>query len=167
MRYTRKDYETFLSTELETQMREYARLVETKAIVLKERGDVFVGRFIKLQENGMVVFKARVNDNMPRKNTFWTASYFINEMGSYKNWGELSWAELRKQYQRDCSEALCAWLSKSEDSSFCLVGIKNISVEFAQILEKERPIIAFGPSDPPLEYLMNLIAIYCCPVKLK
>ena len=56
MRYTRKDYETFLSTELETQMREYARLVETKAIVLKERGDVFVGRFIKLQENGMVVF---------------------------------------------------------------------------------------------------------------
>lgn len=159
MRYTRKDYETFLSTELETQMREYARLVETKAIVLKERGDVFVGRFIKLQENGMVVFKARVNDNMPRKNTFWTASYFINEMGSYKNWGELSWAELRKQYQRDCSEALCAWLSKSEDSSFCLVGIKNISVEFAQILEKERPIIAFGPSDPPLEYLMNLIAI--------
>ena len=32
-------------------------------------------------------------------------------------------------------------------------------MEFAQILEKERPIIAFGPSDPPLEYLMNLIAI--------
>ncbi len=100
MKYTRKDYEAFLSTELETQMREYARLVETKAIVLKERGDVFVGRFIKLQENGMVIFKVRVNDNMPRKNTFWTASYFINEMGSYKNWGELSWAELRKQYQR-------------------------------------------------------------------
>lgn len=71
----------------------------------------------------------------------------------------MSWAELRKQYQRDCSEALCAWLSKSEDSNFCLVGIKNISVEFVQILEKERPIIAFGPSDPPLEYLMNLIAI--------
>ena len=41
MKYTRKDYEAFLSTELETQMREYARLVETKAIVLKERGDVF------------------------------------------------------------------------------------------------------------------------------
>ena len=142
MKYTRKDYEAFLSTELETQMREYARLVETKAIVLKERGDVFVGRFIKLQENGMVVFKVRVNDNMPRKNTFWTASYFINEMGSYKNWGELSWAELRKQYQRDCTEALCAWLSKSDESNFCLVGIKNISVEFAQMLEKEKPIIA-------------------------
>ena len=96
---------------------------------------------------------------MPRKNTFWTASYFINEMGSYKNWGELSWAELRKQYQRYCSEALCVWLSKSDESNFCLVGIKNINVEFAQMLEKEKPIIAFGPSDPPLEYLMNLIAI--------
>ena len=159
MKYTRKDYEAFLSTELETQMREYARLVETKAIVLKERGDVFVGRFIKLIENGMLIFKVRVNDNMPRKNTFWTASYFINEMGSYRNWGELSWANLRKQYQRNCSEALCAWLSKSDESNFCLVGIKNISVEFAKMLEKEKPIVAFGPSDPPLEYLMNLIAI--------
>ena len=78
-------------------------------------------------------------------------------MGSYRNWGELSWANLRKQYQRDCSEALCAWLSKSDESNFCLVGIKNISVEFAQMLEKEKPIVAFGPSDPPLEYLMNLI----------
>lgn len=70
MKYTRKDYEAFLSTELETQMREYARLVETKAIVLKERGDVFVGRFIKLLENGMLIFKVRVNDNMPRKTPF-------------------------------------------------------------------------------------------------
>lgn len=59
-------------------------------------------------------------------------------MGSYRNWGELSWANLRKQYQRDCSEALCAWLSKSDESNFCLVGIKNISVEFAQMLEKEN-----------------------------
>lgn len=50
-------------------------------------------------------------------------------------------------------------LSKSDESNFCLVGIKNISVEFAQMLEKEKPIVAFGPSDPPLEYLMNLIAI--------
>jgi len=159
MKYTRKDYEAFLSTELETQMREYARLVETKAIVLKECGEVFVGRFIKLQENGMAIFKVRANDNMPRKNTFWTASYFINEMGSYKNWGDLSWAELRKQYQRDCSDALCIWLSKSADSNFCLIGIKNIGVDFSKLLENEKPIIAFGPKDPPLEYLMNLIAI--------
>lgn len=57
MKYTRKDYEAFLSTELETQMREYARLVETKAIVLKECGDVFVGRFIKLLENGMLILR--------------------------------------------------------------------------------------------------------------
>ena len=106
----------------------------------------------------MVVFKVRVNDNMPRKNT--SGLLHISSMKwEVTRTGELSWAELRKQYQRDCSEALCAWLSKSEDSNFCLVGIKNISVEFAQILEKERPIIAFGPSDPPLEYLMNLIAI--------
>ena len=79
MKYTRIDYENFLNAELETQMKEYEQVVSTKALVLKERGDVFVGRFIKLQPNGIAIFKVRNSDNMPRKNTFWTASFLIGE----------------------------------------------------------------------------------------
>lgn len=159
MKYTRKDYENFLNTELETQVKEYEQIVSTKALVLKERGEVFVGRFIKLQPSGMAIFKVRNSDNMPRKNSFWTASFLIGEMGSFKKWGTNSWADLRQNYQRTYSDALCAWIQKSEENDFCIIGIKNLTMEFAQLLEAEKPIIAFGPKDPPLQYLLNLIDI--------
>jgi rRNA-processing protein FCF1 len=159
MRYTRVDYENFLNTELETQMTEYERLVETKAIVLKNRGDVFVGRYQTMQPNGIAILKVRVSDNMPRKNTFWTASYLNGNMGSFKNWGDLSWSELRKNHQKDYSDAYCAWIGKSDDPNFCLIGIKGLSMEFAKLLEHGNTIVAFGPKDPPLKYLINLIDI--------
>ena len=107
----------------------------------------------------MAIFKVRNSDNMPRKNTFWTASFLIGEMGSFKNWGNNSWTDLRKNYQRTYSDALCAWIQKSEENDFCIIGIKKLTTEFAQLLEAERPIIAFGPKDPPLQYLLNLIDI--------
>ena len=159
MKYSRKDYENFLNTELETQVKEYEQVVRTKALVLKERGEIFVGRFIKLQPNGMAIFKVRNSDNMPRKNSFWTASFLIKEMGSFKNWGNYSWTELRQNYQRTFSDALCTWIQKSDESDFCIIGIKNLTTEFAQLLEADKPIIAFGPKDPPLQYLLNLIDI--------
>lgn len=157
MKYTRKDYDNFLNTELETHVKEYEQVVCTKAIVLKERGEVFVGRFIKLQPSGIAIFKVRNSDNMPRKNSFWTASFLIDEMGSFKNWNSNSWAELRQNYQRAYSDALCVWIQKSEEKDFCIIGVKNLTMEFVQILEYEKPIIAFGPKDPPLQYLLNLI----------
>lgn len=159
MKYTRKDYENFLNAELETQIKEYEQTVCTKALVLKERGEVFVGRFVKLQPNGIAIFKVRKSDNMPRKNTFWTASFLIGEMGSFKNWGSNSWAELRKGYQRTYSDALCVWIQKSEESDFCILGIKGLTTEFAQLLENDKPIIVFGPKDPLLQYLLNLVDI--------
>lgn len=159
MKYNRTDYESFLNIELETQIKEYERTVCTKALVLKERGNVFVGRFIKLQDNGVAVFKIRNSDNLPRKNSFWTASYLIGEMGSFKNWSNYSWAELRHKYQRTCSDALCIWIQKSTESGYCIVGIKGLTIDFAMLLESEKPIIAFGPNDPPLKYLTNLIDV--------
>mgnify|MGYP003508647681 FL=1 len=115
MRYTRNEYENFLSLELETQVKEYEQVICVKANVLKERGEIFVGRYIKMQPNGIAIFKVRNSDNMPRKNSFWTASFLIGEMGSFKNWGDNTWANLRKNYQRTYSDALCAWIQKSEE----------------------------------------------------
>ena len=159
MKYTRNDYENFLNTELETQVKEYEQVVCTKALLLKERGEVFVGRFIKLNTNGMAIFKVRNSDNMPRRNSFWTASFLIGEMGSFKNWGNNSWAELRKNYQRTYSDALCAWIQKSDEDGFCIIGVKGLTTEFAHLLVAGQTIIAFGPKDPPLQYLLNLIDI--------
>ena len=155
MKFKREDYIAFLETEYDTQMKEYSRLIATKATVLKERGEVFIGKFVGFRGD-FSIFKVRISDNMPRKNSFWTASCFIREMASYKNWGGLAWADLREQYQCDYSDAHCVWISKSEDPAFCLIGAKNITVDFADLLESQNPIIAFGPNDPPLKYLLNL-----------
>lgn len=156
MYYERDTYTQFLDTEINAQIRDFEQVIRTNALVLKSMGNVFVGKFQKLQDNGTAIFKVRNSDNMPRKNSYWTACYLTGKMGSFKNWGDLSWLDLRKDYQRDYSDAYCAWISKSEDEGFCLIGIKNISIEFADVLEKELPIIAFGPKDPPLQYLYNL-----------
>ena len=155
MKLKREDYIAFLSSEYDTQMKEYGRLIGTKATVLKERGEVFVGKFIGFRGD-FAIFIVRISDNLPRKNSFWTASCFIGEMASYKNWGDLSWADLREQYQSNYSDVHCAWISKSENPDFCLIGVKNTTIDFADLLESQHPIIAFGPNDPPLKYILNL-----------
>lgn len=159
MKYTRQEYVKFLCTELETQEKSYEQIVKTKATVLKDNGDVFVGLFQRINEAGFAVFKVRNSENMPRKNSFWTAVYLNGEMGKFRNWGDLSWNKLREEYQRDFSDCLCAWISKSDDDAFCLVGIKNLTIQFTELLEQGKTIIAFGPKDPPLQYLLNLIQI--------
>ena len=159
MKYTRKEYVRFLCTELEAQEKSYEQIVKTKATVLKDNGEVFVGMFQRINEAGFAVFKVRNSENMPRKNSFWSAVYLNGEMGKFRNWGDLSWNKLREDYQRDFSDCLCAWISKSDDDSFCLVGIKNLTIQFTELLEQGKTIIAFGPKDPPLQYLLNLIQI--------
>lgn len=159
MKYTRQEYVKFLYTELEAQKKSYEQIVRTKATVLKDNGDVFVGIFQRINEAGFAIFKVRNSENMPRKNSFWTAVYLIGEMGKFKNWGDLSWNKLRENYQRDFSDCFCAWISKSDDAGFCLIGIKNLTIDFVELLEEGKTIIAFGPKDPPLQYLLNLIEI--------
>lgn len=159
MKYTREEYVRFLCTELEAQEKSYEQMVKTKATVLKDNGEVFVGMFQRINEAGFAVFKVRNSENMPRKNSFWSAVYLNGEMGKFRNWGDLSWNKLREEYQRDFSDCLCAWISKSDDDAFCLVGIKNLTIQFTELLEQGKTIIAFGPKDPPLQYLLNLIQI--------
>jgi len=159
MKYERQEYVRFLCTELEAQEKSYEQIVKTKATVLKDNGEVFVGMFQRINEAGFAIFKVRNSENMPRKNSFWSAVYLNGEMGKFRNWGDLSWNKLREDYQRDFSDCLCAWISKSDDDAFCLVGIKNLTIQFTELLEQGKTIIAFGPKDTPLQYLLNLIQI--------
>lgn len=159
MKYSRQDYIRFLETEYNNQMDTFGRLINTRALTLKERGEIFVALFLKVDDKGRAIFKLRVSDNMPRKNSFWTACMLGEGMDKFKNWDNLSWADLREKYQIDYSEVSCVWIGKSDNPDFCLVGIKGIGVEFAKKLEDLRPAIAFGPQDPPLKYLLNLIGV--------
>lgn len=159
MKYQRTDYEKFLNTEFESIQNGFEQIVNTKASVLKNRGEVFVGLFQKLSDDGMAIFKIPITDNMPRKNSFWNAVLLKNDMAKPNNWGELSWNLLCQDNQIDYSDAHCVWLTKSsDDPRLCLIGINHMSVDFANRIEKNS-IIAFGPQIPPLQYLLNLIDI--------
>lgn len=159
MKYNRQDYIRFLETEYNNQMVTFGRLINTRALTLKERGEIFVALFLKVDDNGLAIFKVRVSDNMPRKNSFWTASMLGEGMDKFKNWDNFSWADLREKYQIDYSEVSCVWIGKSDNPDFCLVGIKGLSVGFAKKLKEFSPAVAFGPQDPPLKYLLNLIGV--------
>ena len=152
MKYTTEDYKRFLSKEISAQIKEYENIKNTKAITLKENGAIFVGKFIKFDESGIAVFMVRNSNHMPRRRTYWTAVYLVNEMCNFNNWGNNSWGELRANYQREFSDAYCVWVRKADDPTFCLVGIKDIPLDFAELMLHDMPIIAFGPSDPVFAY---------------
>ena len=64
MKYTREDYERFLLAEIDAQKNEYQDLVFTRALVLKARGEIFVGRYLSVQGDGMLIFKVRNSDSI-------------------------------------------------------------------------------------------------------
>ena len=105
MKYTTEDYKRFLSKEISAQIKEYESVKNTKAVTLKDNGAIFVGKFIKFDESGIAIFMVRNSNHMPRRRTYWTAVYLVNEMSNFNNWGHNSWGALRANYQREFSDA--------------------------------------------------------------
>lgn len=156
MMYTIDTYTRFLQSEIDYQKEKFEKTVRIQAVVLKDNGKVFVGKFMRIDEKGIAIFKTPITENMPRKNTFYTASYFSGEMCKPRNWGNYSWLELIQQYQKDYSDVVCVYIAKAEEKDFCLIGVKGLSVDFVELMGDDKPIIAFGPQYPPLQYYYNL-----------
>lgn len=150
---------SFLQSEYQVQESQFKQLICKPAQKLKDDGEIFVGKFIGIKD-GFVLFKVRGGDKLPRISSYWTASYLLGEMAKFSNWGRLSWAELRDSYQGDYADVSCAWLHKMKDEpDFYMVAMRGFEEGLTKRLEKEKPIIAFGPKDPPLEYLISLQAV--------
>lgn len=158
MQYSRREQERFLDEELSAIAKNYADLIKKPAIKLMEEGEVFVSLFNKIDAQGCAILTMRNSRGLPRKGDFFCATLLIGDMSSYKNWGQLSWADLRRQYQKEFSEVYCVWLGKSNDPEFSLVGIKGMSLELANELIPEC-VLVLGPQDPPTAYYENLIDI--------
>lgn len=154
----RNKYAAFLKGEYAAASGDFLRLIRTSAIELKARGDIFVGKFLGYH-NDSALFRVRRSEQMPRSNSFWTGVCLTDEMGDFHNWGDRSWLELRKGYLGGYSEALCTFVDYKVDPEYALVGINRLDLDFGRLLEEQHPVIAFGPHDPPLEYLTNLSKI--------
>ena len=158
MQYTREQQEKFLDEELSAISDKYIQLIRKKAIALMESGEVFVSQYMKTDEQGCAILKMRNSRGLPRKGDYFCAALFVGEMSKFKNWGDNSWADLRRKYQKEFSEVYCVWLGRTDDQDFSFVGIKGITLELANELKPEC-ILVLGPQEPPIKYYQNLISI--------
>lgn len=158
MQYTREQQEKFLDEELAAISNKYIQLIRKKAIALMESGEVFVSQYMRTDEQGCAILKMRNARGLPRKGDYFCAVLLIGEMSKFKNWGDISWADLRRNYQKEFSEVYCAWLGKTDNPDFSFVGIKGVTLEMANELKSEC-ILVLGPQEPPIKYYQNLISI--------
>lgn len=158
MQYTRQEQEKFLDEELSAILSNYLKLILRKAISLLSDGEVFLSQYVKIDDKGNVILKMRNSRGLPRKGDYFCAVLLVGAMAKFKNWGDISWADLRHRYQKEFSEVHCVWLDKTDNPDFSLVGIRGVSLELAQQL-KQGCILVLGPNEPPIAYYQNLISI--------
>lgn len=173
MYYTREQHKRFLEKELIAISEEYLKKLNSKALALLSNHEVYVTQFVKLNlkkedskivghnvlDSGQLMLRFKKDKGIPRKNEYFIAVVLEKSMCLPKNWGEISWGNLRR-HQIEFSEVHCVWQGKTDDNGFLLCGFNGLSIEMAQFLEnKEGCVIILGPQEPPVDYYQNLIDI--------
>lgn len=173
MYYTREQHKRFLDKELTAISEEYLKKLNSKALALLAENEVYVTQFVKLNLNGeksnaidrnvlgsgQLMLRFKKDKGIPRKNEYFTAVILEGDMCLPRNWGEISWGNLRR-HQVEFSEVHCVWQGKTDDNGFLLCGFAGLSIEMAKFLEnKEGCVIVLGPQEPPMDYYQNLIEI--------
>ena len=172
MYYTREQHKRFLDKELQAISENYIRVLNTKATALLSENEVYVAQFIKIdlekdankddafKGSGQVILKFKKDKGIPRKNEYFTALLLDGDKCLPRNWGNLSWAELRK-FQVEYSEVHCVWQGKANDNGILLCGFNGMSMDMAKYLKEKNLsgcVIVLGPQEPPMEYYQNLIS---------
>jgi len=144
----------FLNRELKEQTHHYKTKIYRSALNLLEEDEVFSTQFVKLK-NGELILKFRNKRGLPRKGEHLTAVLLSDEKRSFRDWGRLSWAELRNNYQIEFTDVACIWHGGSYEKGFNFVGFRGVSIDFSERLT-EKCIVILGPKEPPYQYLQNL-----------
>ncbi len=173
MYYTREQHKRFLNKELIVISEEYLKKLNSKALALLADNEVYVTQFVKLDlkkdetnvadrnvlGSGQLMLRFKKDKGIPRKNEYFTAVVLEKEMSIPRNWGEISWGNIRR-HQVEFSEVHCVWQGKTDDNGFLLCSFTGLSIEMAKFLEnKEGCVIVLGPQEPPMDYYQNLIDI--------
>ena len=175
MYYTRDRQKRFLDKELSAISESYIKLLKTKAIALLSSNDVYVTQFVKLDYRkveaavsetnmlgtGQIMLRFKKDKGIPRKNEYFTAVLLDGSMCLPKNWGNKTWAELRR-FQVEFSEVHCVWQGKEDDKGYLLCGFSGVSLSMANYLKDnnlEGCVVILGPQEPPIDYYQNLINI--------
>lgn len=172
---TREQHKRFLDKELTAISEEYLQKLNTKAVALLSRNEVYVTQFVKLNQNlnigsdssvatkqsGQLILRFKKDRGIPRRNEYFTAIVLDGKMSLPKNWGNLSWGKLRS-FQVEFSEVHCVWQGKADDKGFLVCGFSGLSIEMARYLTEKNLqgcVVVLGPQEPPTDYYQNLISI--------
>ena len=173
MYYTREQHKRFLDKELVAISEEYLKKLNSKALALLSDNELYVTQFVKLDlkkedsnnadcnvlGSGQLMLRFKIDKGIPRKNEYFTAVALEKEMSFPKNWGNITWGNLR-HHQVEFSEVHCVWQGRTDDNGFLLCGFAGLSIEMAKFLaNKEGCVIVLGPQAPPMDYYQNLIDI--------
>lgn len=172
MYYTREQQKRFLDKELTAISESYLAQLNTKATALLANNEVYIAQYIKVDATkpgaasdgvgtGQLMLRFKKDKGIPRKNEYFTAVLLEQNMCLPKNWGNLSWGQLRS-HQVEFSEVHCVWQGKTDDKGFLLCGFSGTSLDMmAYLVENklEGCVVALGPQEPPLDYYQNLIDI--------
>lgn len=156
MIYSRESQWQFLEEELAEQIKDFDDKLKTPAISLMEKGEVFTAQFITFNKGGEMLVRFAVSRPIPRKGEYLYCMTLHKELRDFRNWGNRYYGDLVKD-KTNHTQAICSWMTPSDDPRFMLVGFVGIDLEFFQwISDTPGVVLVFGPDKPPLEYMINL-----------
>ena len=158
MEFSKEKHIDFLESELKQQTSNYLTKINNKAIYLMQKEEIYSTQFVSFKD-GQMILRFKNERGIPRKGDYFTAILFKDEKKSFKNWGNINWSNLRKEYQVEYTEVVHIWNTSDENNAHCsLVGFRGVDVDFAEKLV-ENCIVILGPKAPPFEYIKNLISV--------
>lgn len=156
MVFSRQHQWQFLEDELKAEVKEFDNKLKTSAFFLMERGEVFTAQFLSFSETGEMRVRFSASRPIPRKGEYLYCMTLHKELRNYKNWGTRTYGDLIKD-KTNQTEAVCNWISPSDDPKFLIAGFIGIDGEFAEwISDSPKVVLVMGPNKPPYDYIAHL-----------
>lgn len=156
MIYSREQQWQILEDELKAEVHEFDTKLKTSAISLMEKGEIFTAQFLSFSASGEMRVRFSLKRPIPRKGEYLYCMTLHKELRNHKNWGSRTYGDLVKD-KTNQTEAICNWISHSNDPRFMIAGFIGIDKDFADwIVDAPGVVLILGPNRPPYEYIANL-----------
>lgn len=151
---TIKEQIRFIDAELQRIIKGYEITTQTLALSLYDAEELFVGQFIKVNNEGEVIIGFPRKKGIPRRGDILLSFLLPQELCDLKNWEGYTY---RKLFENALvfSELQCVWQGKGKNPNVMLCGLRRMTIEF---FERLTPgcLIVLGPNEPPIRYYENL-----------
>lgn len=144
-----------IQDELIYQTNEFEKLLKKQAAKMFVEKQLYLCRYQGYDEirgNIIVKFDHKIC-SAPRKNETLQCFVSSTQDDNVKNWGGLTYENLRTNI---ATQFECRTVFFTYENDYTIVGLSGVKIE--NVLKYERNALIFlAPTDPPLQYLMNLV----------